>query len=175
MKSKNNAGEFKEDGDQTESPHSCCHNIARYCHWSMLAISIILTIIFAYSAIVQYNDSDSVFVYATFYTLHFAFSFFVSLQHMLSCLNCDTRDESGNFARVKLVFWVVASVMAIWSVVMIIIPAAKLPVEGGEEDKGGDNNDATLEEEIHYEIAGASLGLFSALYHVIWIQMCDRS
>eukprot|EP00555_Chaetoceros_dichaeta_P004448 CAMPEP_0198266722 /NCGR_PEP_ID=MMETSP1447-20131203/29733_1 /TAXON_ID=420782 /ORGANISM="Chaetoceros dichaeta, Strain CCMP1751" /LENGTH=97 /DNA_ID=CAMNT_0043956943 /DNA_START=248 /DNA_END=541 /DNA_ORIENTATION=+ len=65
--------------------------------------------------------------------------------------------------------------MAIWSVVMIILPATKLPVEGGGNDMGGDNDNKTLAEEIALEIAGAALGLFSTSYYVVWVHVCDLS
>ena len=141
----------------------------------MLAISIILIAIFAYAAIVQYNDSDSVYLYAIFYLFHFTFSFLVFVHQILGCRIC-TRHVSG-LTRTELAFWGVAGVMVIWSVVMVIIPATKFPVEGemNGSDMVGDNKNVSLEEEFLLEIAGASVGLCSIIYHVLWLQVRERS
>lgn len=169
--SKNDASAFDEDGEQKDISPSKWYTNSRLRQWSMLIGSIILTVLFAYSAIVQYNDTDSVYPDMTFYVFHFVLSVSVSMQQTFRCYK-QGRDVFAH----QVIFWGVASAMGCWSVALIAIPATKFPLEGEAGDMGGDmggdNNAATLKEELVLEITGAVLGLFSVGYHVVWIQLC---
>jgi len=160
----------EEDGAPKDlSLLKCCTDF-RLCWLSMIAASIILTATFAYSAIVQYNDADSVASYATFYAFHAVLPFSIVLQQTLGrWRGCCDRGA-------KRLFWAAAGALACWSVALIVIPAAKLPlIERGGPEVGGDNDGATESEELVYEIAGAALGLLSTIYHVVWIQVSGAS
>ena len=112
----------------------------------IMGLSALLSGAFIYSAIVQKNDKDK-FEWYIFYSISAAIPAFFLCQYML-CFPAK-------------IIYALSFGMTVWSIVMIILISPKIK----DTPKGGD--DKTLREEYIYELAGVSLGLFSAVYHTM--------
>lgn len=115
------------------------------------SVSALLLIVFAFSAIVQRNDPDK-FEWTLFYGLH----------AVISCLAL-LSFRCSSFAMLEKSIYVLAAGMTVWSCINIALQSVKVAKE--EED-------AELREEYAYELGGASLGAFSALYHACVVRFC---
>lgn len=115
--------------------------------------------VFVYSATTQDNDADGL-QWMIFYALNAALvgGFIV---YYACCFPLK-------------VLYLLAASMGIWSSVYIVIAALNLKdtPKGGAEEGTGDNDNMTLYEEYAFELGGASLALFSALYHVCIAKCC---
>uniref|UniRef100_A0A7S4ARS8 Uncharacterized protein n=1 Tax=Pseudo-nitzschia australis TaxID=44445 RepID=A0A7S4ARS8_9STRA len=126
-------------------------------------VSLFLLVLFVYSASVQTNDVGGV-QWIVFYALNAA----VPAAFLVYYRFC---------VPIAPVYALVAATSA-WSVVYIAIAAAnvKNTPAGGATDGTGDNDGQTLKEEYIFELAGASLALFSSLYHAGVARFCvDRN
>lgn len=124
-------------------------------------ISLILIAIFVYSAIVQGNDEGDAIQWIIFYSLN-AVVPAIFLMHYICCFP----------VRVLHLFSVA---MVIWSIVLIVIASLKLSdTAAGGGVSGGDNDNATLQEEYIFELAGASIGLVSSLFHSLMAKCCVK-
>jgi hypothetical protein len=115
--------------------------------------------LFVYSATTQDNDVDGLqwmFYYAVNATLVAVFIVYYACCFPLKVL------------------YLLSTSVVIWSCVYIVIAALKLSdtPKGGDDKDTGDNDNMTLREEYAFELAGASLGLFSAMYHVFIAKCC---
>jgi hypothetical protein len=64
--------------------------------------------------------------------------------------------------------------MTIYSIALLVIGAIDLSKSnaGGAKVGTGDEDKRTLQEELIFEVAGAGLGLVSALYHMMATKCC---
>lgn len=135
----------------------------RCLKWMNSGISLFFFAIFVASAIFKTNDAGGVSVLWTlFYSLQ---AIVAGACLVLQCclkLPCVRKPVLG-----------LAVSMLVWSIIMVIITSINLAdAPGGGPSEGGDNNDWTNREEKAYELAGAALGLASALYHVLVWKYC---
>lgn len=70
-----------------------------------------------------------------------------------------------------MVLHLLSFLTAVWSIVYIVFALAFLPSGGATEGTGNNDNQTLLEEWI-FELAGASIGLFSSLYHPFMAKCC---
>jgi len=137
---------------------------SRYCSIEFLLLSfasLALLGLFVYAAIMQDNDVDGL-QWIIFYALNAAVCL-LFLVHYTCCFPV-------------IAIPLLSAVTAIWAVVYIVIASrnVKETPTGGAEDGTGDNDNQTLREEYIYELAGASIGLFSSLYHTLMAQCCVK-
>jgi hypothetical protein len=133
--------------------------------WTCIIVSTILFVLFVASSTFQQNDTGgSAITYLLFYALHAI----VAGAYLLSYCLCTPR-----------LFKVVQTLgvsMMIWSIVFIILSSVQYTnTDSGGTNAGGDNPNATKKEEIAYEIAGATLGLASAMYHVFIVYRAGQT
>lgn len=145
----------EDDGSSNQVPDDAdgvkCRNCRRTIH---LALLLILGALFTYSFVVQFNDGADVALWLVFYVAQAAVAF-LGVVILSPC--------GPNRGRSVLLS--AALIMGLWSVVMIILSSIDLAkTEAGGEETGGDNDGATEREEKAYEVAGAALGLASAMY-----------
>lgn len=125
----------------------------------LLGPLLILAALFVYSFAVQFNDASDMASWLAFYAAHVLFAL-VCIIVLSPC--CCGSNISGQG---RIVLLASAAVLGIWSVVMVILSAVDLSkTEAGGEERGGDNDGATEREEKAYEVAGAAVGLVSAMY-----------
>jgi hypothetical protein len=74
----------------------------------------------------------------------------------------------------SIAMYILTAAVAIWSIVYIVISSLKLKdtPKGGDTTGTGDNANQTLRQEYAYELAGASIGLVSSLYHACMAKYC---
>ena len=175
-------GESKTDESAEKKSRFCSFGcflnlINRTCVLNL--ISLAFAVLFVYSAIVQTNDSDAI-QWIIFYSVNAAVPVLFVVQYTFcSCLP------------VKLTIQL-SVVSAIWSIVYIVISSVNVrdvleatsatdaAVSANATDAAvsasatdvGDNDNQTLLEEAIFENAGASIGLLSALYHIIVAKCC---
>jgi hypothetical protein len=133
---KNNVAEETPTMEQQVSRSiNCWRYAARY------SFGLLLSLLFVYSFVVQFNDTDGVGNWALFYLLH----------GFLAVLGL------ANLPKLRPIMAVMAGAMIVWSIVMVIITSsiqlAKTEAGGGGVE-GGDNNNATDREEKAYELGG---------------------
>mmetsp|Transcript_31943 Transcript_31943/g.52728 ORF Transcript_31943/g.52728 Transcript_31943/m.52728 type:complete len:222 (-) Transcript_31943:242-907(-) len=121
-------------------------------------VSIVFLALFVYSAVVQDNDNDSL-LWLFFYALHAAIPC-VFLVHYFICFP-------------QNIVYGLSAIMIIYSCALIVIASINLSKTGagGAKQGTGNEDDRTLQEELIFEVAGAGIGLLSALYHVM-VTMC---
>lgn len=119
----------------------------KICFVCSIAVSLLLFAAFIYSAYVQFNDPDPA-LWTSFYVLH-------AILVVLALIPMPVLAR-GVFA--------LAGVTAIFSIVLIVLNAIELS-KGGLDDEESHRDGTTKTEELSYELAGASIGLFSALFH----------
>jgi len=158
-------GSSLDDNKKTDEASSG----SRYCSIEFIlrfvvgVASFFLFDLFLYAAIMQGNDVDGL-QWIIFYALNAAVCFLFLQNHFVHHTCC--------FLAIPLL----SAVTAIWAIVYIVIASlnVKYTPTGGAEDGTGDNDNQTLREEYIYELAGASLGLFSSLYHTFMVQCCVK-
>ena len=153
-------GSSLDDNKKTDETSSG----SRYCSIGFLLLSfasLSLFGLFVYAAIMQDNDVDGL-QWIFFYALNAAICL-LFLVHYTCCFPV-------------MAIPLLSAVTAIWAVVYIVIASlnVKDTPSGGAQDGTGDNNNQTLREEYIYELAGASIGLFSSLYHTFMAQCCAK-
>jgi hypothetical protein len=123
-----------------------------------LSISALLFVLFIASSVVQDNDTDgSAILYLIFYALHAIVAGAYFFSHFM-CQVRMSRFVTG-----------LGSAMLIWSIGFIINSSIDYSRTTAADDitkAGGDIPNASNKEGIAYEIAGATLGAISALYHI---------
>lgn len=122
---------------------------------------LVLCALFVYSAIVQNNDVDGI-QWIVYYSLSAA----IPALFMVYYTCC--------FPAMAIYF--LSTVTAIWSIVYIVIASlnVKDTPAGGAAEGTGDNDNTTLRTEYIFELSGASIGLFSALYHTCMVKCCVK-
>lgn len=145
----------KEENIPSTEQTSNCSKIMKCM---ALSISAFLFVLFIASSVVQDNDTGgSAILYLIFYALHAIVAGAYFFSHFICKLRF-TRLVTG-----------LGGAMFIWSIVFVILSSVQLSNTTTADDiteAGGDNPNATKKEEIAYEIAGAALGAFSAVYHI---------
>merc|ERR1719491_188677 len=138
-----------QSGKDFSSLSSC---LSCYCGLISLT-SLILLALFLYSASVQSNDIDGIH-----WIIYYSFSACIPAAFLVY--------YTCSFP--TIVVYVLSAANAIWSIVYIVISALKLKdiSKGGATNDTGDNPNQTLRQEIAFELAGVSIGLFSSLYHI---------
>ena len=147
----NDSLESQQQYAQGDTAQQRCCNIKSVC---LIGISTIILALFLYASVVQYNDPDSA-KWAIYYGLQAAIPL-LFLLHFFTWI--------GTTA---MVFCAVSLGMIIWSIVMIVLISIELKNLLGEE-----GYDAYQREEFVNELSGVSLGIVSALYHVIITRSC---
>jgi hypothetical protein len=73
-----------------------------------------------------------------------------------------------------IALYILTAAVAIWSIVYIVITSLKLKdtPKGGDTTGTGDNVNRTLRQEYIFELAGASVGLVSSLFHACMAKYC---
>jgi hypothetical protein len=136
--------------------------ISQCCRWCMAIVSLLFFIIFVTSASFQSNDAGgSAIAWWLFYSLH------AVLAALCFSLRC-----AKNLACIAKPVQFLATCMVIFSIVMMSISLKQL-VEAHESNPGPDSERWNDKEEKSYEVAGAALGLISALYHVLMWHFCS--
>jgi hypothetical protein len=124
--------------------------------------SVFFVALFAISASFQGNDASASLLWMLFYALH---AVAAALFLVFACcvgLPCLDRPMVG-----------LGAAMAVWSVVLVTVSAIRLAgAAAGGPRAGGDASAFTDREEKALEVAGAALGLVSALYHTIVWKYC---
>lgn len=148
-----------EEQESLESSSSFCCGRCKAIFFCLM--SAILLGFFIYSTIVQQNDPDK-YEWSVFYGLHAAIPT-LFLVHYVFCF-------PDKF------IYALSGGMAVWSIVQIILISVELENASGEikvqDAMGGSNEEQTEREEYIYELAGVSLGLFSALHHSFMMFCC---
>jgi len=135
---------------------------------ALTILSILLTALFIISAAVQTNDENDVASYMTFYSLNAILTIVASLQQNIE--RCNDRSPASQLTKATLFcFYGLSILLGVWSIVLIGISANGLMSVEDPGDESIDNPSATEKENIGYEMGGASLGLTSVIYHVLWI------
>jgi hypothetical protein len=124
---------------------------SRYCSFVFILLSLISLAflgLFVYAATTQ-DDDVSGLQWIIFYSLNAAVPA-IFLVYYTCCFPL-------------MVIPLLSAVTAVWSVVYIVIASLKVKdtAAGGATDGTGDNDNQTLRQEYIYELAGASIGLFS--------------
>ncbi len=146
----NDSLEAQQQFAQGDKVQQRCCNFKSFC---LIGISTITLALFLYASIVQYNDPDSA-KWAIYYGLQAAIPLLFVL-HFFTWISTTA-----------VVLCAVSLGMIIWSIVMIVLISIELKnLLGGEEYQ---------REEFVNELSGVSLGIFSALYHVIVTRFCVR-
>jgi hypothetical protein len=136
--------------------------ISRCCRWCMAIVSLLFFIIFVTSATFQNNDSGgSAFLWGLFYSAH------AVLAALCFSLRC-----AKNLACIAKPVQFLSACMVIFSIVMVSISMKQL-VDAHESNPGPDSERWNDREEKSYEVAGAALGLVSALFHVLMWHFCS--
>jgi hypothetical protein len=136
--------------------------ISRCCGWCMAIVSLLFFIIFVTSASFQSNDAGgSAIAWWLFYSLH------AVLAALCFSLRC-----AKKLACISKPVQFLATCMVIFSIVMVSISTKQL-VDAHESNPGPDSERWNDKEEKSYEVAGAGLGLVSALYHVLMWHFCS--
>jgi hypothetical protein len=147
------------DKKNSTSETSSCRYFFRRGFFLVFSFSFVC--LFTVSAVIQINDEDSL-GWLLFYAFHATLAALCVIQNLL----CFPQ---------KLVLGLAAAMMN-WSIVLVIIFALRLHnTEHGGPDEGGDDPNRNAREEIEVEVAGAALGLISALYHAVWMNRCSSS
>ena len=137
-----------EDNNNPQQQKQHAHNKRQqdeYCI-TTISISTILFALFVYATTVQGNDSDK-FVWTFYYGL---LAFIPALFIIHFCFR-------GKIKIVPRLIYGLSLAMSIWSIVFIIMISLDLR----------NATDENMREELMFEISGASIGLATALYHVI--------
>jgi len=144
-----------QNGKDFSSSSSC---FSFYCGLIILT-SLVLLALFLYSASMQSNDIDGIH-----WIIYYSFSAAIPAVFLVYYMYCFP----------TIVVYVLSAANAIWSIVYIIISALNLNdiPKGGATNDTGDNPNQTLRQEIAFELAGASIGLFSSLYHICMAKFC---
>lgn len=144
----------------SSSPNPCWRKTVRYLNWG---VSLGLLAVFVASAVLQKNDANSSWNWVLFYAFHAAtvalFFFF------RACASVECIDKP---------LLVLGGGMLVWSVVMVAISGKQLS-DAKSSDAGGDSDRLNDRQEKQLEVAGASLGLISAVYHVAIWKFCCQS
>jgi len=121
--------------------------------------SLAFLALFAYSASTQSNDIDGI-EWIAFYSLNAAVPAFFLVYY--------------SWCFPIMAIYLLSVLTSIWSIVYIVMAALKVKntPEGGETSGTGDNDGQTLREEYIFELAGASIALFSSLYHACVSKFC---
>lgn len=146
------------EGEKTAKKSFC------FCSAACVVLSVtelLLCALFVYSAIVQNNDADGI-QWIVYYSLNAA----IPALFMVYYTCC--------FPAKAIYF--LSKITAIWSIVYIVIAAlnVKNTPAGGDADGTGDNDNVTLRTEYIFELSGASIGLFSSLYHAVGVKCCAK-
>lgn len=122
----------------------------------IVSLSLLFLGAFIYSAVVQKNDGKDAIEWYIFYSISAAIPAFFLCQYIL-CFPA------------KIIYLLSAG-MTIWGTAFVILIALKLKdtPEGGADTQDG----KTAREELIMELAGASVALFSALYHACASRCC---
>lgn len=133
----------------------------RYSNWG---ISLGLLVIFIIAAIVQDNDASSSLNWLLFYAFHATtaavfFFFRACFKSMRECMDKPLLALGAG--------------MLVWSIVMVGISGKKLS-DAKSSDPGGDSSKFNDKEEKALEVAGAAIGMFSAIYHVMIWKFCCK-
>ena len=137
----------------TEKDTNSDETSARGCSTLLFGISLLFFAAFVYSTVVQNNDVDML-LWSIFYGLH-AGVVFLSMVYF----KCPISKLE------KLIYFLSAGI-AVWSTVYVVLISLKL---ANSVEEGGEK------EEYIYELAGASIGLFSALYHGAVVRCCVKT
>jgi uncharacterized membrane protein len=151
------AQEDKEASSKKCSFFACC-SFGCVC---VNLVSIVLIVLFAYSASVQYNDIDGV-EWVSFYSLNAV----IPALFLISYMYCFP----------VLAIYLLSLATSVWAIVYIVAAAAmvKKTPAGGDQEGTGDNDNVTLQTEYIYELAGASIALASSLYHSLMAKFCIK-
>lgn len=127
----------------------------------LVLTEIVLCALFVYSAIVQNNDVDGI-QWIVYYSLNAV----IPAMFMVYYTCC--------FPAAAITF--LSGITFIWSVVYVVIAALKVKdtPAGGDAEGTGDNDNVTLLTEYIFELSGASIGLFSSLYHPLMVKCCVK-
>ena len=166
--SENNVDSSKNKNAQESSSSS---RVSFVCGL-LTVVSLLLLILFVYSASVQANDSDGLQ-----WTVYYSFVAAVPALYLVFYL-CSCGPAAA------LAIYVLSTAVGIWSIVVIVISALKLQEvsnDDGEEtgttttnDIGdvGDNPNQTVQQEVSLELGGAAIGLVSSVYHATMTLCC---
>jgi len=138
-----------------------CTKFIRYLNWS---ISLGLLAIFIISAVLQGNDASSSLNWLLFYAFHATtaalfFFFRACFQKMRECMDKPLLALGAG--------------MLVWSIIMVGISGKKLS-DASSSNAGGDSSKFNDKEEKALEVAGATFGMFSAIYHVMVWKFCCK-
>ena len=123
-------------------------------------VSIALFGLFVYAAVVQGNDVDAL-QWIIFYSFNAALPA-LFLVYYMCCFPV-------------IAIYILSALVAIWSIVYIVISSLKLKnTSGGDVDEAEDTNGQSQREEVIFELAGASICLFSSLYHSVMAKCCVK-
>ena len=142
------------------SSGSCVPKFVKCLNWST---SLFFLGIFILSATFQENDGSGSIIWLLYYALHavmVAFYFFFRACANVACVDKPLLALGG--------------AMLIFSVVMVSISAAKLS-SADASDPGQDAAKFNDKEEKAFEVAGSTLGLISAMYHIAIWKFCCQS
>jgi hypothetical protein len=136
---------------------------SRCLQWANIAVSLFFFVIFGASAIFKKGDGGgSAVLWLLFYIMHAVTAGACVLLVRCCPVPCVERPIMG-----------LAIFMVVWSIFMVAMSAKQLAdTPAGGADAGGDNNNWSNRQEKAYELAGASLGLASGLYHVLVYKCC---
>ena len=142
------------------SSGSCHGKFIKCLNWGT---SLFFLVIFIVSATFQENDGSGSILWMIYYILHavtVAFYFFFR-----AC---------ANVPRVDKPLMALGGGMLVFSIGMVCASAVKL-TKADASDAGEDAAKFNDKEEKAYEVAGATLGLVSAIYHIAIWKFCCQS
>ena len=159
------ASEINNGNDNNDKTNKESSSRSRFaCSFGAILLTLIslaLLGLFAYAAYTQNNDIDGI-QWIIFYSCNAAVPA-IFLVYYVCCFPAKA-------------MYLLSAATAIWSIVYIVLAALKVKDEpaGGDTNGTGDNDGQTLREEYIYELAGASIALFSSLYHACMTKCCAK-
>jgi hypothetical protein len=152
--------------NETHSSSTPTRSAGRCLRWTNIAVSLFFFVIFVASAIFKKGDGGgSAILWLLFYIMHAVTAGTCLL--LQSCCRKPCVERPVMFLAVSMV---------VWSIIMVAMSGKQLAdTPAGGPDAGGDNNNWSNRQEKAYELAGASLGLASGLYHVLIYKCCKKN
>lgn len=139
---------------KTESGHA--QRGGRCFLWMTSIVSLFFLVIFVISAFFQGNDTDGRgVVWWIFYALHAVLAACCLCLRWAKCVVCIEKPVQ-----------LLSGLMVVYSIVLIAISAKKVS-DATTSAPGGDSEAFNDKEEKTLELSGASLGLASAIFHII--------
>jgi uncharacterized protein YggT (Ycf19 family) len=158
--------ELGNDDNKVVQDSSSTNNKRNVRFWLSLVLAVVLSAIFIYAAVVQFNDSGARLAWGLFYVFQAVLTVLALFRHCIF---------TAPNRMLDLPMMVLAGGLSIWSIVMVATSAAAVAkADSGGAKAGGDNSRLTDKQEKVLELVGASIGLVSSIYYGIMIKFCMK-